>query len=87
MDVFTPWFPSTVKPVHSGEYPTREDPADPVPAMMLWDGRRWRYLDGAVAKWALTRGQEWRGLAFDPSRAVECGDAETGEPGMWVPTR
>lgn len=29
----------------------------------------------------------WRGLAFDPSRAVECQDAETGCPGMWVPTR
>lgn len=85
MDVLTPWFPPTIKPVHRGEYLTRDGANDDLPTMMLWDGKAWRYCDGTIAKWAIKRGREWRGLAFDPTRAVECSDAETGEPGMWVP--
>lgn len=82
MDVLTPWFPPSIKPVHAGQYLTRLNSSDVMPTLALWDGQRWIGIEGGA--WLITR-WEWKGLAFDPSRAVECSDAETGEPGMWVP--
>lgn len=89
MDVLTGWFPRGIRPVHAGAYLVRDFSGDVVPSMMLWDGRRWRYLNGICAR-ARTFGHlgiEWQGLAFDPTRAVEFSDVWTGEPGMWVPAR
>ena len=83
MDVFTPWFSATTKPARPGLYLVSFEINKQQDGLLRWDGKRWWYRDIAISHRAFS----WAGLAFDPSRAVECGDAETGEPGMWVPVR
>lgn len=87
MDVFTPWFPPWINPARVGRYLTRMHyglATDPIVSTGHWDGVQWSI--GGI-KYRIGMGIEFCGLAFDPSRAAECSDAETGEPGMWVPTK
>lgn len=81
----TPWFKRSVAPARPGHYLVRDGFG--CIDLMHWDGQWWRYLEGNAGVTGIESGSMWAGLAFDPSRAVESQDAETGCPGMWVPTR
>ena len=83
MNALTPWFPARLKPKRKGDYLARFDNGRHSADLLRFDGKRWWWDDIEIRQ----RSFFWRGLAFDPSRAVESQDAETGCPGMWVPTR
>lgn len=69
MNVITPWFPPTTKPVRDGEYLTRIDRWDEFPTPMRWSVDRWIGIRHSPIG---NQNLEWRGLAFDPAAAVEC---------------
>lgn len=79
----TGWYPASIKPVREGLYLVSFEVSRQQDGMLQWDGGQWWYREIRIAHRAFW----WAGLAFDPSRAVECQDAETGCSGMWVPTR
>lgn len=81
MNVLTDWIDGN--PPRAGLWMARWSGAS-YGAMLYWTGRVWLTHAGNPSN---LPGFQYRGLAFDPSRAVECQDAETGEPGMWVPVR
>lgn len=69
-DHFTPWYPGHVHPARIGVYQRRSG-GDPTYA--LWDGARWSFSAGTVARAreydglaSLTQDRAWRGLAQEP---------------------
>lgn len=82
MKILSDW--QTGNPPMPGLYLTRINGTDTLEAMMRWDGEQWWWLHGKA--WPTRAAPlEFRGLAFDSSKAEETEDAETGVVGWFIP--